>query len=294
MDNHTHKDCTYLNTWKRLGLKAFELDQSNKVSTPKSNTHNTAAKRVTQEFNLPFASLNDNDSVDINVTNNELHEYSVLDNNKCSFVKCNKYVHTPTRKCTIRNYICHPTINKTVTNNTTNLNAINQNSDSTIDELPKYSDNLPYAFCYYVNSTSCKLSQTKLPLSANLMVLDSGASRHVSGILSLFTIISYFNDNSPRIVILGDGTSTLPILGFGSIDVTINNYRIILDNVLYIPKLNDTVFSIKEHVRFSQCSFYCAHNKATLSFKDIDFISSINQEITLVYYKTLNNVNMML
>ena len=119
------------------------------------------------------------------------------------------------------------------------------------------------------------------------MVLHSGASRHMSGILSLFTTISYFNDNSPRNVILGDGTSTLPMLGFGSIDITINNYRIILDNVLYIPKLNDTLFSIKEHVRFPQCSFYCVDNKATLSFKDIDFILSINQEITLVYYKTL-------
>ena len=48
-----------------------------------------------------------------------------------------------------------------VTNNTTNSNAINNNSDSTIDELPKYSDNLLYAFCHYVNSTSNKLSQTK-------------------------------------------------------------------------------------------------------------------------------------
>ena len=248
LDNHIHKDCTYLNTWKRLGLKAFKLEQSNTVITPKSNTHDTVAKSVTQEFNLPIASLNNNDSVDINITNNELHEYFILDNNKCSFIKCNKYIYTSTCKYTIRDYTCHPTINITVTNNTTNSNAINQNSYSTIDELPKYSDNLPYEFCYYVNSTSYKLLQTKLPLSANLMVFDSGTSRHMSGILSLFIIISYFNDNSPRHVILGDGTTTLPILGFGSIDITINNYRIILDNVLYIPKLNDTLFSIKEHV----------------------------------------------
>ena len=114
------------------------------------------------------------------------------------------------------------------------------------------------------------------------MDLDSGASRHMSGILFLFTTISYSNDNSPRNVILGDETSTLPILGFGPINITINNYRIILDNVLYFQKLNDTLFFIKEHVRFPQCSFYYADNKATLSFKGIDFISSINQEITLV------------
>ena len=108
------------------------------------------------------------------------------------------------------------------------------------------------------------------------MILDSGASRHMSGILSLFTTLSYFNDDSPRNVILGNGTATLPMLGFGSIDIPINNYRIILYNVLYIPKLNDTLFSIKEHVRFPQCFFYCAVNKAILSFKDVDFILSIN------------------
>ena len=45
------------------------------------------------------------------------------------------------------------------------------------------------------------------------MILDSGASRHMPGILSLFTTISYFNDDSPRNIILGDSTSTLPILG---------------------------------------------------------------------------------
>ena len=152
----------------------------------------------------------------------------------------------------MRDYTYHPTIYKTVTNNTTNSNAINHKSDSTIDKLPKYSDNLPDAFCHYVNSTSYKLSQIKVPLSANLMDLDSGASRHMSGILFLSTTISYSNDNSPRNVILGDGTSTLPILGFGSINITINNYRIILDNVLYFQKLNDTLFFIKEHVRFPQ------------------------------------------
>ena len=123
------------------------------------------------------------------------------------------------------------------------------------------------------------------------MVLDSGASINMSSTLSLFASISYFNDVSPRNVILGDGTITLPILGFGSIDITINNYRIILDNILYIPNLNHNLFSIKEHIRFPQCSFYYADNKATLSYKNIDFISSIDQEITLVYYKILNQCN---
>ena len=89
LENRTHKDCTYLNAWKRIGLKAFKLEQFNTVSTPKMNTHDTKAKRVTQEFNLPIAALDDNDSVDINVTNNELHKYSILDNNIFSLVKCN-------------------------------------------------------------------------------------------------------------------------------------------------------------------------------------------------------------
>ena len=141
LNNHAYNDCAYLNAWKRLGLKAFQLEQSNTGITAKSNTYDTTAKTVTQEFNLPIAPLDDNDSVDINVTNNELHEYSILDNNKCSLVKCNKYFHTSTCKYTISDYTCHPTIYKAITNNTTDSKAIYNKGDSIIDELQKYSDN---------------------------------------------------------------------------------------------------------------------------------------------------------
>ena len=79
------------------------------------------------------------------------------------------------------------------------------------------------------------------------MVLESESARHMSGILSFFTSISYFKIILQAILsYLGDGTSTVPILGFDSIDININNYRIILDNVLYFPNLNDTLFSINE------------------------------------------------
>ena len=70
LNNHAHNDCTYLNAWKRLGLKAFELEQSNTVITPRSNIQDTTAKRATTDNNLPIAQVDDNDSVDIDVTNN--------------------------------------------------------------------------------------------------------------------------------------------------------------------------------------------------------------------------------
>ena len=60
-----------------------------------------------------------------------------------------------------RLYLPSYNIYKSITNNTTDSKAIYNKSDSSTDELQKNSDNLPYAFCHYVNSTSNKLSQTK-------------------------------------------------------------------------------------------------------------------------------------
>ena len=54
---------------------------------------------------------------------------------------------------------------------------------------------------------------------------------------------------------LGDGKSMLPVLGIGQIDfLTDSDERIILENVLYVPELKDTLFSIRDHLRFQGCN----------------------------------------
>ena len=52
-------------------------------------------------------------------------------------------------------------------------------------------------------------------------ILDSAATKHMSGILKLFTAIKYNPKNYKRIFILGDGVTKLKVHGIGSIAVEI-------------------------------------------------------------------------
>ena len=57
LNNHAYKDCTYLNAWKRLRFKTFKLEQSNMVSTRKSNTHDTTARKSHTRIQSPNRSI---------------------------------------------------------------------------------------------------------------------------------------------------------------------------------------------------------------------------------------------
>ena len=57
LNNHAHKNCTYLNAWKRLRFKTFKLEQSNMVSTRKSNTHDTTARKSHTRIQSPNRSI---------------------------------------------------------------------------------------------------------------------------------------------------------------------------------------------------------------------------------------------
>ena len=68
---------------------------------------------------------------------------------------------------------------------------------------------------------------------------------------SLFTEIFDWNpiNDSHRNVKLANGQK-VPIAGVGHIDFMMENTRIIIPDVLYVPQLQSNLFSVQKHIEF--------------------------------------------
>ena len=85
--------------------------------------------------------------------------------------------------------------------------------------------------------------------------------------------------NQYKTVKLGDGTSQCAILGVGTIQITTNNKTIKLHNVLYVPDLDVSLFSVKTHMTIQGCFEHCENNTCTLAFPTFTFDAITNNEI---------------
>eukprot|EP00558_Chaetoceros_sp_UNC1202_P009040 CAMPEP_0197232302 /NCGR_PEP_ID=MMETSP1429-20130617/152_1 /TAXON_ID=49237 /ORGANISM="Chaetoceros sp., Strain UNC1202" /LENGTH=1842 /DNA_ID=CAMNT_0042690279 /DNA_START=1 /DNA_END=5529 /DNA_ORIENTATION=- len=134
------------------------------------------------------------------------------------------------------------------------------------------------ARCNYTTPTT----KTTLANAMSTMIIDSGATMHMTGLKHIFTNIFQWDDplHRQRTVILGDGTTTLNIAGVGTIDIEIGGKRVHLDNVLYVPSLKDTLFSIKEHTKHKGCGFH-AEERAILTFPTFTVDVECNDEYTV-------------
>ena len=61
---------------------------------------------------------------------------------------------------------------------------------------------------------------------------------------SFLTLIMQSMFPSNQVVVLADGSTTLLICGVGTIRLKIGIYILENENVLYVPRLDDTLFSI--------------------------------------------------
>lgn len=93
------------------------------------------------------------------------------------------------------------------------------------------------------------------------MILDTDATKHMSVLLNLFTSLAKVKD---WYVTLGDGMTKLPVMGKGTIKIYIELHVVELQNVLFVPTLEDTLFSITEHIQILNCSLTTEKNKYTL------------------------------
>jgi hypothetical protein len=77
------------------------------------------------------------------------------------------------------------------------------------------------------------------------IIADSGANFHMFREKEFFTSITLATGN----VILGDGQTTLKILGIGTIQLKIGEHIIEIKDVRYVPDLSESIYSLFLHVR---------------------------------------------
>ena len=61
--------------------------------------------------------------------------------------------------------------------------------------------------------------------------------------------------------------TTKPCLVIGTIDIILNYYiRVLIDNVLYVPSLKDSLFSIFTHIQNPECAEYSQKGTTNIVF----------------------------
>ncbi len=94
-------------------------------------------------------------------------------------------------------------------------------------------------------------------------IVDSGATHHMWNDPSAF--ISFYPEENGGYVRIANNQK-IPIVGYGTIRVKLDNYVIELEDVFYVPSLRDSLFSVRQHRRCDRCSFICDNNGCHLHF----------------------------
>ena len=69
----------------------------------------------------------------------------------------------------------------------------------------------------------------------------------------------------------------------GTIRLKIGIRILEIENMLYVPRLDDTLFSITEHIKYTHCLFIGDDNKSTLNFLTFSIPAIIINEVSIPY-----------
>ena len=95
----------------------------------------------------------------------------------------------------------------------------------------------------------------------------------------LFYTLRSYTGPHPHVT-LGDGATTCAIKGIGSVEFCTHlGHKIRLHNVLYVPNLNVSLFSIKQHMKYKGCYEHSSHNQCTIAFPSTTITADTNDEI---------------
>ena len=125
--------------------------------------------------------------------------------------------------------------------------------------------------------------------STNKIIIDSGATHHMFNDLSYFTDIFEWKPTSKnqKYVHLADDTK-LKIEGIGHIDMTIEGKRIRIPDVLYIPALHSSLFSVRQHIAYQGCAVLAFNNSVTITFGDFIHRANVEETINFEATKTID------
>ena len=110
-------------------------------------------------------------------------------------------------------------------------------------------------------------------------VVDSGANRHMCNNKDLFFNITSYNGPNPYVT-LGNGKTKCPIKGIGSIEFEITSgQKLRFHNVIFVPDLDVSLFSIKQHMQYEGCYEHSQNNKCYIAFPNMIIKAQNNNEI---------------
>ena len=133
---------------------------------------------------------------------------------------------------------------------------------------------------YYMSSSNnVALSNINPNQPLYRFVVDSGATQHMCCDRDFFTSMTHTAQNTPTYVKLGDGTTKCPIMGHGTVQLLLNQKTIRLHNVLYVPDLEVSLFSIKTHMKIQGCYEHSENNVCTIAFPTFTIDAITNDEI---------------
>ena len=171
------------------------------------------------------------------------------------------------------------------------VSKINENSNS-------YSTSF-HKFLYMVGSINrCHLQvsqQNCYRISSTVnneypIIIDSGATHHMWNDASAFLTLNTLNHCYVNLA----NNYKVPIKGQGTIQLQIQGYILHIHNVYLVPKLQFSLYSVKQHCRYIQCS--CVFDNTTTSLNFPKFSFNIDDEYDMLIYgksvpKTLTKIH---
>ena len=158
--------------------------------------------------------------------------------------------------------------------NLVDFDAFDQTSISSKDNINVSNTNLHYSRCIKPLTCSATVNEHKNTTkpqkftnpTSHRFIIDSGAFPHMCNSQQLFTTIYPWTSKQNQHVTLADGQTNSKIEGIGTIEFTINNNKVTLHNVLLVPTLSHSLFSVKQHCSLPGTYFHSESNVATLAF----------------------------
>ena len=95
----------------------------------------------------------------------------------------------------------------------------------------------------------------------------------------LFITFGKYNGDKQSVT-LGDGSTHYPIKGIGTIEMIIpSGHKIRMHNILYVPSIDVSLFSTKQHMKHEGCYEHSQNNSCTIAFPHTTIKADIKDEI---------------
>ena len=111
---------------------------------------------------------------------------------------------------------------------------------------------------------ACNLHHGYINKSLTKIMVNSGVSYHMNNALHLFISMQVYTGIIPYVT-LGDDCTQCSIIGIKKVELFIDSgHKIRIHNMIYVPALSVSFFSIKQHMKYVGCSEHFKNNKCTI------------------------------